>query len=251
MKRNWVISVVVLGTGIPFASLGLQIAAAPGATPATMNAAPAAAQAPLFATQRDRVSYAMGVELARGYKRQSIDVDAELVARGLTDAMKGGQLLLSEEDILGNMNAFATQQRAAQGRARLVAALDSKKEGEEFLAANKAKPGVVTLPNGLPYKVLKDGNGPRPADTDTVECLYRGTLLNGTVFESTDEIGTPASLKVSQVIPGWREALKLMPVGSRWQIFIPSRLAYVERGVGRLIGPNATLVYEVELLSIK
>jgi FKBP-type peptidyl-prolyl cis-trans isomerase FklB len=131
------------------------------------------------------------------------------------------------------------------------AAEDNKKAGESFLAENKKKEGVVTLPSGLQYKVLKAGDGKKPTDTDTVECNYRGTHIDGTEFDSSYRTGQPATFKVAGVIPGWREALKLMPVGSKWQIFVPSQLAYGTRGKPGSVGPNAALIFEVELLAIK
>jgi FKBP-type peptidyl-prolyl cis-trans isomerase FklB len=129
--------------------------------------------------------------------------------------------------------------------------VESKKEGDAFLAENKQKEGVVTLPSGLQYKIIKAGEGKKPKQEDTVVCHYRGTLINGTEFDGTHGPGEPATFKVTGVVPGWREALKLMPVGSKWQLFIPPVLAYGERGAGATIGPNATLIYEVELLAIK
>ena len=131
-----------------------------------------------------------------------------------------------------------------------MAAQDNKKKGEGFLAGNKTKEGVVALPGGLQYKVLKAGGGRKPTEADTVTCRYKGTLIDGTEFDSSGSSGQPATLKVSEVIPGWREALKLMPVGSEWQLFIPSQLAYGQQGSGR-IGPNETLIFDVELVGIK
>jgi FKBP-type peptidyl-prolyl cis-trans isomerase FklB len=132
-----------------------------------------------------------------------------------------------------------------------VAGDANKKEGEAFLADNKSKEGVVALPSGLQYKVLKEGNGPKPTATDSVVCNYRGTLINGTEFDSSTKHGGPATFPVNGVIKGWTEALQLMPVGSKWQLFVPSDLAYAERGAGADIGPNATLIFEVELVSIQ
>ena len=127
----------------------------------------------------------------------------------------------------------------------------NKKEGDAFLAANKTKDGVVTLPSGLQYKILTQGTGPKPTPTDSVVCNYKGTLLNGTEFDSSYKRGQPATFPVGGVIKGWTEALQLMPVGSKWQLFVPSDLAYGQRGPGGGIGPNSTLVFEVELISIK
>jgi FKBP-type peptidyl-prolyl cis-trans isomerase FklB len=136
-------------------------------------------------------------------------------------------------------------------QATAAAGEENKKAGEAFLAQNKGKQGVVTLPSGLQYKILKAGNGKKPTENDTVECNYRGTLINGTEFDSSYRRGQPATFGVGQVIPGWREALQLMPVGSKWELYVPPDLAYGERGAGRDIGPNSTLVFEVELLGIQ
>jgi len=212
-----------------------------------------AEQTPVLKTQKEMESYAMGVEVARNFKRQGIEVDLDLVMRGMKDAMTGDKLLLSDRDLLTTMNIFASELRKKQGKARLTAALDNKKEGDALLAENRTKEGVVTLPSGLQYKILKAGGGKKPSDADTVECQYRGTLIDGTEFDSTNRSGQPAAFKLSDtnLIPGLREALKLMPVGSKWQLFIPHQLAYGARGSGRVIGPNATLIFEVELLAIK
>jgi FKBP-type peptidyl-prolyl cis-trans isomerase len=204
-------------------------------------------------TKKDMESYAVGVETARNFKRQQMDLDPDLVIRGITDAMKGNKLLLSEEDILNTMITFTGEMKVKQGQVRLALALDNKKEGEEFLAANKTKKGVKTLPSGLQYKIIKAGHGKKPIETDIVEFSFRGTLINGTDFDGTDRTGKPVIFKLSDtnLIPGLREALKLMPVGSKWQIFIPSQLAYGSRPVGTVIGPNSTLIFELELLGIK
>lgn len=218
-----------------------------------LSAQAIAEQTLVLKTQKEMESYAMGVEVARNFKRQGIEVDLDLVMRGMKDAMTGDKLLLSDRDLMTTMNIFASELRKKQGKARLTAALDNHKEGEAFLAENKTKEGVVTLPSGLQYKILKAGGGKKPTEADTVECQYRGTLIDGTEFDSTNRAGQPAAFKLSDTnfIPGLREALKLMPVGSKWQLFIPHQLAYGQRGSGRVIGPNATLIFEVELVAIK
>jgi len=216
-------------------------------------AAQAIAEEPLvLKTQKDRESYAIGVEMARSFKRQGIEVNLDIVTRGMKDALAGDKLLLTDNDLLTTMNMFGSELRRKKASARLTASLDNKKEGEEFLAANKTKEGVVTLPSGLQYKILKAGEGKKPTEADTVECQYRGTLIDGTEFDSTYRAAKPAALNLSDIylISGLREALKLMPVGSKWQLFIPHQLAYGQRGSGR-IGPNETLIYEVELVAIK
>ncbi|MFH0822636.1 MAG: FKBP-type peptidyl-prolyl cis-trans isomerase [Pseudomonadota bacterium] len=216
------------------------------------SAAPSESGQPLeLKTQQDKVNYAIGVNLIGNFKQQGIEIDLDLVIKGMQDALSGGKLLLSNEEIRKSISLYQTEVRQEQAKARVAAAEGNKKEGETFLAENKKKEGVVTLPSGLQYQVLKVGEGRKPTDEDTVECHYRGALINGTEFDGSHRTGRPATFKVSGVIPGWREALKLMPVGSTWQLFIPPKLAYGERGTGGHIGPNATLVFEVELLGIK
>ncbi|MBI2883567.1 MAG: FKBP-type peptidyl-prolyl cis-trans isomerase [Candidatus Methylomirabilis oxyfera] len=210
-----------------------------------------AEEAPVLKTEKDKMSYGIGVEVGRNFKRLGVEVDTDLVVKGLREALSGEKLLMTDEELRDTMTAYQAEVRQKQAQAARLAAENNKKAGEAFLADNKTKAGVVTLPSGLQYKILKAGNGKTPTETDTVECHYRGTLINGTEFDSSYRRGQPATLKVTGVIPGWREALKLMPVGSKWQIVIPSQLAYGERGAGRDIGPNATLIFELELLAIK
>lgn len=209
-----------------------------------------AEEAPVLKTQRDVQSYGIGVNIAKSFKRDEVDIDMDLLVRGMKDVMAGNELLMPERDLRRAMNAFQGELRQKAAARHRIAADDNRKKGEAFLAENKAKPGVVTLASGLQYKILKAGDGKQPSEADTVECNYRGTLLDGTEFDGT-EPGKPAMLKVAQLIPGWKEALKLMPAGSRWKIFIPPQLAYGPRGVGSDIGPNETLVFDVELLSVK
>ncbi len=201
-------------------------------------------------TQKEKVSYSIGVDMARNFKRQGIQVDVDLVIKGLKDGLSGEKLLMPEEDLRNILIAFQSELGRRQAQAKMMAAADNKKKGEAFLAENKTKKGVVTLPSGLQYKILKAGDGKKPTEADTVECHYRGTLINGTELDKS-EAGKPTTFKVTGVIPGWREALQLMPVGSKWQLFIPPHLAYGERGADGRIGPNATLIFEVELLAIK
>jgi FKBP-type peptidyl-prolyl cis-trans isomerase len=175
----------------------------------------------------------------------------------MRDTLSSGKLLLPEESLRAALAAFQGELRQKQAEASKWTAELNKRQGEAFLAGNAKRDGVVTLPSGLQYKVVKAGDGKTPKDSDTVECHYRGTLVDGTEFDSTHARGRPSTFRVASVIPGWREALKLMPVGSRWQLFVPPRLAYGERGVPggkgavREIGPHATLLFEVELLAIK
>jgi FKBP-type peptidyl-prolyl cis-trans isomerase FklB len=201
-------------------------------------------------TQKDKINYGIGVSVLRNFKQQGIEVDLDVVIKGMKDA-QAGKLLLTEEDLRKTLDAYQAELRQKHVQAMKAAGEINKKEGEAFLSANKKKEGVVTLPSGLQYKILKAGSGKKPTDTDTVECRYKGTLINGTEFDNSERTGKPVSFRVTGVIPGWTEALKLMPVGSKWQLFIPPQLAYGERGAGMQIGPNATLIFEVELLAIK
>jgi FKBP-type peptidyl-prolyl cis-trans isomerase FklB len=213
----------------------------------TTKAAPGVA----LRTQKDKASYALGMNIGMGLHRQPLSVDPAVVARGLRDAMSGGKMLMTEDE----MKAALDQLRAEVGRQQQEKAhgegAANRKEGEAFLAANKAKPGVTALPDGLQYKVLKEGSGPKPTADDTVKVNYRGTLTNGKEFDSSYKRGEPITFPVGGVIRGWTEALQLMPVGSKWELYIPADLAYGDRGSGPDIGPGETLVFEVELLGIE
>jgi FKBP-type peptidyl-prolyl cis-trans isomerase len=202
-------------------------------------------------TQKDKVSYGIGVGMARNLKHQGVEVNTDVVVKGLQDELGGAKLLMTDAELQATMGQFQKDLRQKLMDARKKAAAENQKEGAAFLAQNKKKKGVVTLPSGLQYKILKAAKGKKPKDTDTVEVNYRGSLINGTEFDSSYKRHQPTTLKVKEIIPGWREALQLMPVGSKWQIFIPPQLAYGAQGAGGVIGPNATLVFEVELLAIK
>ena len=192
----------------------------------------------------------IGTQVGGSLKKQSVEVDWNLTAEGLKDAMSG-KTRLTQEEAKAVLDEVQAEVRKEQQEKMQQAAARNKAEGEKFLAANKTKEGVVTLPSGLQYKILKEGDGPKPTASDQVVCNYRGTLINGTEFDSSYKRGQPATFGVGQVIKGWTEALQLMPVGSKWQLFIPSNLAYGERPDPRSgLEPNATLIFEVELLSI-
>ena len=200
----------------------------------------------------DKTSYALGVDLARNLKRQGIEVDLDAVVRGLRDGLSGEKLLVPEKEFRQLLIKVQTDMRRKQSqfRGRTVAEINLKR-GELFLDGNKTKRGVVELPSGMQYQVLKSGTGKKPTDADTVECYYRGTLMDGAEFICTNP-GQPATVKVKEAdCPGWKEALQLMPVGSKWKCFLPAKLAYGNRGVGRDIGPNETIILELELVAIK
>jgi FKBP-type peptidyl-prolyl cis-trans isomerase FklB len=201
-------------------------------------------------TEKDKQSYAIGLNVGKSLHRDSVDVEPEFVLQGLKDALADGKVLLTDDQIKTVMTDLQNQVRQKQEEKRLAAVETNKKEGAAFLAANATKQGVVTLPSGLQYKVMVAGTGPKPTADDQVVCNYRGTLLDNTEFDSSYKRGEPATFGVGRVIKGWSEALQLMPVGSKWQLFIPSDLAYGEGGKGP-IGPNSTLIFEVELLSIQ
>ena len=210
-----------------------------------------AAAAPTLTTDRDKESYALGMNIAKGLKAQPIDVDTNLMLRGIKDTLSGAKPLLSDQDAAAELAKLQTDVRQKQEAERKELADKNLKEGQAFLAANKTKEGVVTLPSGLQYKILTEGTGPKPTANDTVVCQYRGTLVDGTEFDSSAKHGGPATFPVGRIIKGWTEALQLMPVGSKWQLVIPPDLAYADRGAGNVIGPNAVLIFEIELLSIK
>jgi FKBP-type peptidyl-prolyl cis-trans isomerase FklB len=218
----------------------------PASAPATKT------QKPLtLDTQKDKLSYAIGMNFGANLRKQSVEVDPNVLVKGLKDSLAGSKTLLTDEESHALITGFQADMRKKQ-EAKMAQAGDANlKEGQEFLAANKSKDGVVTLASGLQYKILQSGTGPKPATTDSVVCNYRGTTIDGAEFDSSYKRGQPATFPVSGVIKGWTEALQLMPVGSKWQLFIPGDLAYGARGAGPGIGPNATLIFEVELISIQ
>ncbi len=184
-------------------------------------------------------------------KMQGLDIDPGLLIQGIKDGLNNSKTAMSEKDMETTMKAFQQEMMGKAQAKQKVDADNNKKVGEAFLTANQKKEGVVTLPSGLQYKILTNGSGPKPTKDQTVKCHYRGTLIDGTEFDSSYKRGEPTEFPVGGVIKGWTEALQLMSVGSKWQLFIPSDLAYGERGTGQTIGPNATLIFEVELISIK
>ena len=201
--------------------------------------------------ERDKVSYSIGLDIGNTFKRQNMDINMDALLSGMKDAASGAKPQMTEEEIKTTMTAFSKNMMEKQAAAAKESGAKNAAAGEKFLAENKGKDGVKTTPSGLQYKVIKEGTGPMPKETDTVETHYRGTLLDGTEFDSSYARNEPATFPVNRVIKGWTEALQLMKVGSKYQLFIPSSLAYGERGAGQEIGPNSTLVFDVELLGIK
>ena len=216
-----------------------------------LSGAAFAADAPVLKSDKEKLSYSIGMDIGEKLKQQSIDVDTEMLARGLKDRYGGGKTLLTEDEARKTIADFQQALRAKQAETMKKLAEKNKVDGEKFLAENAKKEGVKTLPSGLQYKEITHGTGKSPKTTDTVTTHYRGTLIDGTEFDSSYKRGEPASFPVSGVIAGWTEALQLMKEGSKWQLFVPPSLAYGERGAGRDIGPNATLLFEVELISVK
>ncbi len=263
MQKSFTTAVTILASGILLLGNALAQQTPPATTPpaSAPKAQTPAAKKPATAaktpvplalkTPKDKFSYALGMKMGGNLKKQDVPVDSAILARGLKDALSGGKTLMTDDEAQAALAQVQNDLRKKQQEKMQAEGAGNKKEGDTFLAANKAKDGVVTLPSGLQYKILKEGTGPKPAATDSVVCNYRGTLINGTEFDSSYKRGQPATFPVSGVIKGWTEALQLMPVGSKWQLFVPSDLAYGERGPGPEIGPNSTLIFEVELLSIQ
>jgi FKBP-type peptidyl-prolyl cis-trans isomerase FklB len=222
---------------------------------ATVKRTTTAAAPLVLKTQKDKASYAIGQNVGKGLatnlKRDNVDVNNAVLLRGLRDALTGAKPSMTDDEMKAAMTALQADLKSKREASNQVAGSANKTAGEAFLAANKAKDGVVTLPSGLQYKVLKAGDGPKPTAADTVVCNYRGTLIDGKEFDASEKHGGPATFPVSGVIKGWTEALQLMPVGSKWQLYIPSDMAYGAAGAGADIGPNSTLIFDVELVSIK
>ena len=190
--------------------------------------------------QKEKVSYIIGMDIGGNLKKQSIDIDPNILTKGIQDALGGAKSLLTDQEMQETMVAFQKELMEKH-----------KKQGEDFLAENKKKEGVKTLPSGLQYKVIKAGTGKKPKLDDTVTANYRGTLIDGMEFDSSYKRGQPATFRVSGVIPGWTEALQLMEEGAKWQLYVPSNLAYGQRGAGKVIGPDTALIFEIELVSIQ
>jgi FKBP-type peptidyl-prolyl cis-trans isomerase FklB len=227
-------------------------------TAKTTTAAKSTTGPVVLTTDKDKTSYAIGADLGNKLKQASIDVDPAILSRAIKDILSGSKPAMTDDEIRAKLVELSKQVQQSQMEAQKkqqeankVIGEKNRKDGDAFLTENKSKEGVVALPSGLQYKILKAGDGPKPTASDTVTCNYRGTLLDGKEFDSSYKRGQPASFPVGGVIKGWTEALQLMPVGSKWQLFIPADLAYGDRQAGPDITPGSTLIFEVELLSIQ
>ena len=236
----------------PLAACVLALAA--GGAFAQMGKAPAGAEAAVtgtrFSTNKEQISYATGVMAIRNFTKNDVAFDIELMIQGMRDALAGKELKMNDREIRSAMQGLQIDLRRTMANSQRELSDKNRKRGAEYLAAYKAKPDVKALSNGVLYRVLKAGDGPKPLESDTVVTRYRGANIDGVEFDATLE-GKTSLMRVNQLIMGWREALKQMPVGSKWEIVVPSQLAYAERGVGEVIGPNEVLVFDLELLEIK
>lgn len=230
----------------------------PAATKPGQGSAAKSAAALTLKTDKDKLSYAIGMSVGKRLendlkqlKQGDTEVDTPILLRAIKDVLTGSKVLLTDQEVQTTLTTLQADMRKRMEEKQKLLAETNKKEGADFLAANKTKEGVVALPDGLQYKILQEGTGPKPAAVDSVTVNYRGTLVNGMEFDSSYKRGQPAQFPVGGVIKGWTEALQLMPVGSKWQVFIPSDLAYGPAGRPPVIGPNSTLVFEVELVSIQ
>ena len=210
-----------------------------------------AGENPELKTEKEKISYSIGYQVGGDFKRQGVELDTDLLVKGIRDAAGGAEPRVSPQEMRKTLVDLKKKVEADERKRRNEIAEKNRAEGEAFLAANGKKEGVVTLPSGLQYKVITTGTGPKPTLEQTVVCQYRGTLIDGKEFDSSYKRGQPATFPVNKVIKGWTEVLQLMPVGSKWQVFIPPDLAYGTRGAGADIGPNATLIFEIELVAIK
>jgi len=204
-----------------------------------------------LATQTDKLSYTIGADMGSNFKGQSITVEPKILMQGMQDALSGASMKMTKEEMQQTLKDFQTQMIAKKMTEFKTIGAKNKADGDKFLADNKVKSGVVTLPSGLQYKIVEAGTGAKPEKADSVTVDYTGTLINGTVFDSSQRNGgKPVTFKLDQVIPGWTEALQLMKQGATWEIYVPANLAYGERGIGGPIGPNQTLVFKIHLISI-
>lgn len=215
-----------------------------------VSAQAVAADSAVLKTDKDKLSYSIGASIGKNLKKENTDIDMNLLIKGLKSGLAGEKELMSDKDIRQVMGDYQNQLRKQMMVKKQNDLVENKKNGDKYLADYRAKKGVLALPSGVLYKIIKAGDGKKPADSDMVEVYYRGTHVDGKEFDAT-EPGHPATLKASALIAGWKQAISMMSVGSKWQIVIPSDLAYGERGVGSDIGPNEVLVFDVELVAIK
>ena len=220
-------------------------------TPAAASTAKGATAIAGLPTEKEQVSYMVGMALAKQLEPMKDEIDVDTISKAIKTSLAGGKMLMTEDQARETGEAFGQKMQAKQIAKMMADAKTNKEQGEKLLAENAKKPGVKTTPSGLQYQVITEGTGPKPKDSDVVRVHYKGTLLDGKTFDSSYDRGTPATFPLAGVIPGWREGLALMPVGSKYKLWIPSSIAYGEAGTqGGPIGPNATLVFEVELLEI-
>jgi len=242
MRGRWMLVAVAL----------LALGSGPGQPEERPPADPEVATAPRsLETDPEKACYGLGVELGRSLVNQGIEVDPDVVVQGLRDALAGRKPAIGETELRRVVRDFRAEARRARARSRSLGAEANFEAGQAFLSENARRDGVVTLPSGLQYRVLEQGIGPTPADTDTVQVNYRGRLLDGTEFDSSFRDGEPATFVVKASLPGWRQALLSMPVGSRWELYLPPRLAYGRLGTGLGVGPEATVIFDLELLAIR
>lgn len=206
---------------------------------------------PALDSLEKRASYALGLNMAQSMKTQEVPIDVDLLIEGLRDAFAGGETRLTDQEVQQTLQEFQQMMMQRQQEVRAAQGAENQQKAEAFFTENAAKEGVVTTESGLQYMVLEPGEGPKPSSTDRVTVHYKGTLLDGTQFDSSYDRGQPATFPVNGVIQGWQEAVPLMSVGSKYKLWIPSDLAYGANGQGPIIGPDAALVFEVELLSIE
>lgn len=207
-------------------------------------------KAVVLSSTKNKVSYSIGLNIGNNFKRQNIEINTGVMLKGMKDALKGHKPLMTQEEMQQVMMDFQKEMMAKQSEMMQKQSVENKEKGDIFLAENAKKEGVVTTSSGLQYKILKQGTGPKPTAKQKVTVHYEGKLLDGTEFDSSYKRGEPVTFGVSEVIPGWTEALLMMPVGSKWELCVPSNLGYGEKGAGGVIGPNACLVFTIELLGI-
>jgi FKBP-type peptidyl-prolyl cis-trans isomerase FklB len=248
MKKYVTLAAAVLVAAVGV--VGAQQSGQPAQQPAAQSAQPAAPQAGKPESVQDRAAYVIGFNLGRQLKQNDINANADLIVKGLKDGMGGTDGLLTEQEMQETMQAFQQQVMTQQQEKQKVVGEKNKAEGEAFLAKNKERPGVKTTASGLQYEVIKEGTGAQPKATDTVTVHYKGTLIDGTEFDSSYGKGEPATFALNQVVQGWTEGLQLMKAGSKYKFYIPAALGWGDRGAGPLIGPNAAVVFEVELISV-